>query len=65
MADRVGAGGLLVERVLWDFITDEVLPGTGIDGPRFWAGLGAAVQELTPRNRALLSRRDDLQAFFF
>ena len=62
MADRVGAGGLLVERVLWDFITDEVLPGTGIDGPRFWAGLGAAVQELTPRNRALLSRRDDLQA---
>ncbi len=62
MADRVDAGGLLVERVLWDFITAEVLPGTGIDGPRFWAGLGAAVQELTPRNRALLSRRDDLQA---
>lgn len=37
MTDRVSVGGLQVARVLYDFITDEALPGTGVDPDSFWA----------------------------
>src|SRR3989344_59280 len=54
-------GGLKVATPLRD-IVDEIAPGTGIDPPYFWASLGAMVKELGPKNRALLDKRDDLQA---
>jgi malate synthase len=60
--DRVEAGGLRVARVLYDFVNDEAIPGTGADPERFWQGFGALVHALAPRNRALLGRRDALQA---
>ncbi len=60
--DMVEAGGLKVARVLHDFVVDEAIPGTGIEPDRFWQGFGALIRELAPRNRALLDRRDALQA---
>ncbi len=62
MTERIQAGGLRVAKVLHDFIGDEALPGTGLTPERFWSGLDAIVHELAPRNRALLAKRDDLQA---
>jgi malate synthase len=62
MTERIDAGGLRVARALYDFIEDEALPGTGVAGERFWSALAAIVQELAPRNRELLARRDELQA---
>jgi len=62
MTDRVSVGELRVARELYDFITDEALPGTGVDPDRFWTGVDQIVTDLTPRNRELLDRRDDLQA---
>ena len=62
MADRVAVGNLRVARVLYDFITDEALPGTGVDPDTFWAGVDKVVTDLTPKNQELLARRDDLQA---
>ncbi|OBK85492.1 malate synthase G [Mycolicibacter sinensis] len=62
MTDRVSVGDLRVARVLYDFITDEALPGTGIDPDSFWAGVDKVVTDLTPKNAELLARRDDLQA---
>lgn len=38
MTDRVAVGNLRVARVLYDFITNEALPGTGIDADSFWSG---------------------------
>ena len=55
-------GGLKVAKPLYDLVRDEIAPGTGIDPPYFWASLGAMVKELGPKNRALLDKRDDLQA---
>ncbi|KXS34652.1 MAG: malate synthase, partial [Halomonadaceae bacterium T82-2] len=42
-------------------ITDEALPGTGVDPEAFWAGVDALVHDLAPTNRALLAERDRLQ----
>ncbi|HEX2544413.1 MAG TPA: malate synthase G, partial [Ramlibacter sp.] len=41
---------------------EEVLPGTGVDGAKFWSGFDAIVKELGPKNAALLAERDRLQA---
>jgi malate synthase len=62
MTKRLSVGNLRVARVLYDFITDEALPGTGIDPDSFWAGVDKVVTDLTDKNRELLARRDALQA---
>lgn len=62
MADRVTVGNLRVAPVLYDFITNEALPGTDIDPDTFWSGVDKVVADLTPKNQDLLARRDDLQA---
>jgi malate synthase len=62
MTERVTVGNLRVAKVLYDFITNEALPGTGIDPDSFWSGVDKVVADLTPQNQDLLARRDDLQA---
>ena len=59
--DRVAVGNLRVSRVLYDFITDEALPGSGVTPECFWSGVDKVVADLTPRNTELLARRDALQ----
>jgi malate synthase len=58
----VEAGGLKIDPLLHDFIAREAIPGTGVDPTSFWTGFAALVRELAPRNKALLDRRDALQA---
>ena len=60
--DQVEAGGLRIARVVHDFITTEAIPGTGVDPATFWTGFSALVRDLAPRNRALLTTRDEMQA---
>ncbi len=62
MTNRVTVGNLRVAQVLHDFITNEALPGTGVDPDSFWSGVDKVVTDLTPKNQELLARRDDLQA---
>ncbi|MFN3611574.1 malate synthase G [Tepidimonas sp.] len=59
---RINVGRLQVAEVLYRFIEDQVLPGTGITSDRFWSGFDAIVADLAPKNRALLAERDRLQA---
>jgi malate synthase len=53
-----------VATALYRFVADEALPaaGTGLDETAFWAGAAEVIADLTPVNRALLRRRDELQA---
>ncbi|HEU0192466.1 MAG TPA: malate synthase G [Mycobacterium sp.] len=62
MTDRVSVGNLRVAQVLYDFITNEALPGTGLDPDSFWSGVDKVVADLTPHNQELLAHRDELQA---
>lgn len=62
MSHRVTVHGLQVAPVLFDFVNNEALPGTGVDQDAFWAGAASVINDLGPRNRELLAVRDDLQA---
>jgi len=53
---------LRVAPVLSAFVDDEVLPSTGLPPDVFWSGVARIVAEFAPRNRALLARREELQA---
>ena len=58
----VEAHGLSIDKRLYDFIVDKAVPGTNVDADAFVAGFSKIVHDLAPKNRALLARRDDLQA---
>src|SRR5579863_6515554 len=60
--DAVNVGGLQVAQMLYDFVTREAIPGTGIAPAAFWSGLEALLRDLAPRNQALLVKRDEVQA---
>ncbi len=61
MIDYVSKGQLRVAKVLADFVDQEALPGTGVEGTAFWAGIEHIVATLGPENRALLAKRATLQ----
>ncbi len=62
MTARTTVHGLQVATELYRFIEDKVLPGTGVDSAKFWAGFDAIVNDLAPKNAALLAERDRIQA---
>lgn len=62
MTQRVQVGGLQVAKVLYDFVNEKAIPGTGVDAAAFWKEFDAIVHELAPKNKALLAKRDDIQA---
>ncbi|MEU6562336.1 malate synthase G [Nocardia nova] len=61
MTERIQVGGLQVAKVLHDFVENEALPGSGVDSAAFWTGAESVINDLAPRNRALLAERDEIQ----
>jgi malate synthase len=58
----VTAGTLQVAAELKDFVDQEALPGTGLDASAFWEAFSGLVASFAPRDKALLEKRDGLQA---
>ncbi|WP_165826206.1 malate synthase G [Rhizobium wuzhouense] len=54
--------GLSIDKRLYDFIVNQAIPGTEVEAEAFLAGFSKIVHDLAPKNRALLARRDALQA---
>jgi malate synthase len=54
--------GIEIDPALRRFVEDEALPGTGIGPNAFWSGFSALLRALTPENKRLLRKREDLQA---
>ena len=53
--------GLKISTVLFDFINNEVIPGTDIKSDKFWSNFEKTVHELAPINKNLIEKRDDIQ----
>jgi malate synthase len=62
MAEYVAHRGIRIARPLYDLVRDEIAPGTGVSPDSVWSLLDEIVETLGPRNRALLEKRDRLQA---
>ena len=62
MTEHVQVGGLQVAKVLFDFVNNEAIPGTGLTAEQFWEGADKVIHDLAPKNKALLAKRDDFQA---
>ena len=62
MSERVEKAGLKVDAALAAFVEGEVLAPLGKDAGEFWSGFAALLDRFVPVNRALLARRDELQA---
>ena len=58
---RTQKHSLQVATNLYQFIETQVLPHTGVSSEKFWKGFDAIVQDLAPKNIALLAERDRLQ----
>ena len=61
MTDHVERAGLQVAAPLAELVETELLTG-GVTPDDFWSGYAALLRELAPENRALLKKRDELQA---
>ncbi|MFM8247606.1 MAG: malate synthase G [Burkholderiaceae bacterium] len=62
MTARTACHGLQVDTILYRFIEDKVLPGTGVKSEHWWRGFAKIVHDLSPKNAALLAERDRLQS---
>ncbi|RVU04411.1 malate synthase G [Novosphingobium umbonatum] len=54
--------GLRVDAALAHFVEEKVLAPLGLDTAEFWTGFADLLARFTPQNRALLDKRDALQA---
>jgi len=61
MTNRIQIGGMQVATVLVDLVADKIAPGTGVEADAFWAAFEDVLNDLLPKNKALLAKRDDLQ----
>lgn len=61
MTNYVQVGGLQVADELKSLVDNNICPGTGIEPAAFWASMESVLVDLTPKNQALLAKREDLQ----
>ncbi len=62
MSETVEKSGLQVDAMLARFVEEQVLAPLGHDASKFWDGFAALANEFAPRNKALLAKREELQA---
>jgi len=61
MTNRIQRGDLQVSEVLDKLITEKVCVNIDVEPDHFWNSFNAIVKEFTPRNKALLAEREELQ----
>ena len=58
---KVTINDLKIDENLIKFINDEAIPGTGLDSDHFWKEFSNVVHELTPKNKNLIKKREEIQ----
>ena len=59
--EKINISNLSVDENLVKFINDEVLPGTNINGKKFWESFSEVVNKLAPKNKSLIQKRAEIQ----
>jgi malate synthase len=59
--NKIKKGNLTINSILFDFVNQEIIPGTDINAEVFWDKFDLAVHELEPINRALIEKRESIQ----
>ena len=59
--NKTSIAGLKVDDTLFNFINQEVIPGTEIDKDIFWREFSEVVHNLNPKNKELLNTRVSIQ----
>lgn len=59
--EYIQAGELEIARPIHDLVTNEIIPGTGIQASGFWSALASIIRDIGPVNDKLVSHRDTLQ----
>ena len=57
----IDKNGLKISSILFEFINNEVIPGTEVITDKFWNSFAKAVTDLAPINKDLIKKREDLQ----
>ena len=57
----IDKNGLKINSVLFEFINNEVIPGTNINPEDFWNKFETAVHELSLKNKDLIEKRETIQ----
>ncbi|TDL90175.1 malate synthase G [Vibrio vulnificus] len=61
MGEYVKVGNLQVASVLFEFINKDGLPGSELNQEQFWVDFEKLVHDMSPKNKNLLARRDEIQ----
>ena len=61
VSNYIQIGNLQVAEQLLQFINESVLPESGVEQGAFWVGFDQLIHDLSPKNKTLLARRDELQ----
>ncbi len=62
MSEYVRQNGVQISALLFDFINNRALSGTGVDQDQFWSGFADLLGKFAPRNTELLAKRGKLQS---
>jgi len=62
MTERVTIAGLQIDKELADFVANEAVQGLSVSADAFWAACADVLNAHRDTNKALLKKRDDLQA---
>ena len=57
----IDKNGLKISSVMFDFVNNEAIPGTGLDPDQFWAKFSQIVHEMAPTNKYLIEKRETIQ----
>ncbi|MAJ86150.1 MAG: malate synthase G [Candidatus Pelagibacter sp.] len=57
----INKNDLKISPLLFDFVNDEVLPGTSLKSNKFWENFSDVIHELSPINKDLIKKREEIQ----
>ena len=59
--NMIEKNNLKISQTLFDFVNNEVIPGTDLKPEHFWDQFSKIIHELTPINKNLIKKRDIIQ----